>query len=41
MPIAPESRKVARIMMGKGEVSLKDFLSYDTPEFRWELGEDP
>ena len=28
-------------MMSKGEVSLKDFLSYGTLEFRGELGEDP
>ena len=41
MPIAPESRKVARTMTGKGEVSLKNFLSYGTPDFRGELGEDP
>ena len=41
MPAAPESRKVARTMMGEGEVSLKDFLNYCTLEFRGKLGEDP
>ena len=41
MPTASESRKVARTMMGEGEVSLKDFLGYGTPEFREKLGEDP
>ena len=41
MPTAPKSRKVARTTTGEGEVSLKEFLSYGTPEFRGELGEDP
>ena len=41
VPAAPESRKVARMTTGEGEVSLKEFLSYGTPEFRGELGEDP
>ena len=41
MPAAPESRKVTRTTMGEGEVSLKEFLSYGTPEFRKKLGEDP
>ena len=39
MPAEPESRKIARTMMGEGEVSLKEFLNYGTLEFR-ELGED-
>ena len=41
VPTAPESRKTATMTMGEGEVSLKEFLSYGTPEFRGELGEDP
>ena len=41
MPSASTSRKVAKRMTGEGEVSLKDFVSYGTPEFRGEIGEDP
>ena len=41
MPATPIARKVARTMTGEGEVSLKDFLSYGTLEFKGELGEDP
>ena len=40
VPAAPESRKVAKMTMGEGEVSLKEFLNYGTPKFRGELGED-
>ena len=39
-PIA-EQRVAARERTEESQVSLKEFLRYDTPEFRGEDGEDP